>query len=98
MVVPSLQLIHLTRDRSLQGYNSGGTPIAIVGAVKGVAGAPVRGTVGVLELVSKSAHGVGLIFLGREAISGSVQRRIRAPGAFSHDDSLEVSRDAEARN
>ncbi|KAK9867090.1 hypothetical protein WJX84_006946 [Apatococcus fuscideae] len=73
----------------IRGYGMGGTPIAIVGAVKGVAGAPVRGTVGVLESVSKSAHGVGLIFLGREAISGSVQRRIRAPGAFSHDDSLE---------
>lgn len=73
-----------------QGYGMGGTPIAIVGAVKGVAGAPIRGTVGLLESVSKSAHGLGLIFLGREAISGSVQRRIRAPGAFSHDDSLEV--------
>ena len=73
-----------------QGYHSGGTLIGLVGAVKGVAAAPVRGTVGVLESVSKSAHGVGLIFLGREAISGSVQRRIRAPGAFSHDDSFEV--------
>lgn len=73
-----------------QGYGMGGTPIAIVGAVKGVTGAPIRGTVGLLESVSKSAHGLGLIFLGREAISGSVQRRIRAPGAFSHDDSLEV--------
>ena len=42
-----------------------------------------------MELLGKSAHGVGLLFLGREGISGTIQKRARAPGTLT-DDSDEV--------
>ena len=44
---------------------------------------------GLLEMTSKGTYGMGLICLGREAISGSTLRRVRAPGALA-DDSTEV--------
>ena len=49
---------------------------------KGVLGIAVRPASGTLELVSKGTHGKGLVCLGREAITGSTQRRVRAPGAL----------------
>ena len=54
----------------------------MVGLGKGILGILVRPAVGLLELVSKGTYGMGLICLGREAISGSNQRRVRAPGAL----------------
>ncbi|KAK9815754.1 hypothetical protein WJX72_009012 [[Myrmecia] bisecta] len=69
----------------LQGWNSSGLTGAAVGMGKGLLGLPVRPAIGVFEGCSKTAHGLGLVCLGREAISGSVQRRMRAPGAFAED-------------
>ena len=69
----------------MQGYHSGGLPIATVGLLKGMAGLVLRPTAGMLEWVGKGTHGMGLICLGREAITGSAQRRMRAPGALSDE-------------
>lgn len=69
----------------MQGYHTGGLPLAFTGMLKGVVGIAVRPTVGILELVSKGTQGMGLVFLGREAITGSAQRRVRAPGALAEE-------------
>ena len=45
----------------------------------------LRPTAGLLEWVGKGTHGMGLVCLGREAITGSAQRRMRAPGALSDE-------------
>lgn len=74
----------------LQGYHSGGIPVAMTGVAKGIIGIAVRPTVGMFELISKGTHGMGLVCLGREAITGSAQRRVRAPGA-GVDEQAEVS-------
>ena len=63
--------------------------MALLGIFKAVVGLLIRPTVGTLELLGKSAHGVGLLFLGREGISGTIQKRARAPGTLT-DDSDEV--------
>lgn len=73
------------KGASLQGYHSGGLPLAFMGMAKGVLGLAVRPAVGILELVSKGTHGMGMVCLGREAITGSAQRRVRAPGAPSEE-------------
>ena len=73
----------------LQGYHNGGPLIGTIGLFKGVLGLIARPTAGLLEWVGKGTHGVGLICLGREAITGSAQRRMRAPGALS-DEPAEV--------
>ena len=86
--MPALQSEVL--DRDVQGYHTGGLPMAMAGLVKGTLGVVVRPTVGVLELVSKGTHGMGLVCLGREAITGSAQRRVRAPGALV-EEQTEVS-------
>lgn len=65
--------------------------MALLGIFKAVVGLLIRPAVGTLELLGKSAHGVGLLFLGREGISGTIQKRARAPGTLT-DDSDEVSR------
>ena len=64
--------------------------MAMAGLVKGTLGVVVRPAVGMLELVSKGTHGMGLVCLGREAITGSAQRRVRAPGALV-EEQTEVS-------
>lgn len=74
----------------LQGYHSGSFFVALLGIFKAVVGLLIRPAVGTLELLGKSAHGVGLLFLGREGISGTIQKRARAPGTLT-DDSDEVS-------
>ena len=74
---------------SLQGYHSGSFFVALLGIFKAVVGLLIRPAVGTLELLGKSAHGVGLLFLGREGISGTIQKRARAPGTLT-DDSDEV--------
>lgn len=74
----------------VQGYHSGSLIVALLGIFKAVVGLLIRPAVGTLELVGKSAHGVGLLFLGREGISGTIQKRARAPGTLT-DDSDEVS-------
>ena len=61
---------------------AGHIPDAIIGTAKAVVGIVVRPTAGMLEWVSKGTHGLGLVCLGREAISGSAQRRMRAPGSL----------------
>lgn len=61
----------------------------IVGVGKGLVGLIIRPGIGAMEWSAKSAAGAGLVCLGREGISGTVQRRVRAPGA-SVDDALEV--------
>ena len=73
----------------VQGYHSGSFIVALLGIFKAVVGLLVRPLVGTLELLGKSAHGVGLLFLGREGISGTIQKRARAPGTLT-DDSDEV--------
>ncbi len=73
----------------VQGYHSGSFFVALLGIFKAVVGLLIRPAVGTLELVGKSAHGVGLLFLGREGISGTIQKRARAPGTLT-DDSDEV--------
>ena len=73
----------------MQGYHTGGPLIGTIGLFKGVLGLIARPTAGMLEWVGKGTHGVGLICLGREAITGSAQRRMRAPGALS-DEPAEV--------
>ena len=73
----------------MQGYHSGSLIVALLGIFKAVVGLLIRPAVGTLELVGKSAHGVGLLFLGREGISGTIQKRARAPGTLT-DDSDEV--------
>jgi len=73
----------------LQGYHSGSFFVALLGIFKAVVGLLIRPAVGTLELLGKSAHGVGLLFLGREGISGTIQKRARAPGTLT-DDSDEV--------
>lgn len=65
----------------LQGYNLGGVPLLMVGAGKGLAGAFVRPSLGVCELASKTAYGLSLACLGKQGIVGTVQRRVRPPGA-----------------
>ena len=62
----------------------------MVGLAKGTLGIAVRPAVGILELISKGTHGMGLVCLGREAITGSAQRRVRAPGAM-RDEFSEVT-------
>ena len=37
------------------------------------------------QWVGKGMHGMGLICSGREAITGSAQRRMRAPGALNEE-------------
>ena len=78
------------RDWAVQGYHTGGLPMAMAGLVKGTLGVVIRPAVGMLELVSKGTHGMGLVCLGREAITGSAQRRVRAPGALV-EEQTEVS-------
>ncbi len=73
----------------LQGYHSGSLIVALLGIFKAVVGLLIRPLVGTMELLGKSAHGVGLLFLGREGISGTIQKRARAPGTLT-DDSEEV--------
>ena len=74
----------------VQGYHSGSLLVALLGIFKAVVGLLIRPAVGTLELIGKSAHGVGLLFLGREGISGTIQKRARAPGTLT-DDSDEVT-------
>lgn len=69
----------------LQGFHSGGIPIAALGLAKGLLGLAFRPTMGLLEMTSKGTYGMGLVCLGREAISGSTLRRVRAPGALAED-------------
>ncbi len=59
--------------------------MALLGVAKGLAGLAVRPTMGLLEMTSKGTYGMGLVCLGREAISGSTLRRVRAPGALAED-------------
>lgn len=63
--------------------------MALLGVAKGLVGLAVRPTMGLLEMTSKGTYGMGLVCLGREAISGSTLRRVRAPGALA-EDSTEV--------
>ena len=70
---------------SVQGYHSGSLIIALMGCGKAVLGMVLRPLVGIFELGGKSAHGAGLLFLGREGISGTIQKRIRAPGTALDD-------------
>ncbi|KAL3135445.1 hypothetical protein ABBQ32_007626 [Trebouxia sp. C0010 RCD-2024] len=67
------------------GYHSGSLIVALLGIFKAVVGLLIRPAVGTLELLGKSAHGVGLLFLGREGISGTIQKRARAPGTLTDD-------------
>ncbi len=69
-----------------QGYNLGGVPLLLVGAGKGVVGMLVRPGIGALELPSKMAYGLSLACLGKQGIVGTVQQRVRRPGAAAHDD------------
>ena len=69
----------------MQGYHSGSLIIALMGCGKAVLGMVLRPMVGLFELGGKSAHGAGLLFLGREGISGTIQKRIRAPGTALDD-------------
>jgi len=61
-------------------------PLLLVGAGKGVAGVLVRPGIGALELTSKLAYGLSLACLGKQGIVGTVQRRVRPPGAAAPDD------------
>lgn len=74
---------------AVQGYHqgrfAGRIPDAAIGTAKAVLGIVIRPTAGMLEWVSKGTHGLGLVCLGREAISGSAQRRMRAPGSLVDD-------------
>lgn len=79
----------------MQGFHSGGLPLATLGLAKGIVGLAVRPTMALLEMTSKGTYGMGLVCLGREAISGSTLRRVRAPGALA-DDSTEVTAAAAA--
>ena len=72
-----------------KGYHTGGILLAALGLVKGTAGLPLRPTIGILEGASKATYSLGLLCLGRDAITGSTLRRVRAPGALM-DDSTEV--------
>lgn len=74
---------------AMQGYHSGSLLVSLLGIFKAVVGIIIRPTVGLCEFMGKSAHGVGLLFLGREGISGAIQKRVRAPGTLA-DDSEEV--------
>ncbi|BDA48868.1 probable vacuolar protein sorting-associated protein 13A at C-terminar half [Coccomyxa sp. Obi] len=82
-----------------QGFHSGGLPVALLGVGKGLVGLAVRPTMGLLEMTSKGTYGMGLVCLGREAISGSTLRRVRAPGALAEDSSeaVENAKDPEVR-
>jgi hypothetical protein len=64
-----------------------------------VLGLGLRPTLGLLEMTSKGTYGMGLVCLGREAISGSTVRRVRAPGALADDsnEAVEDARDPEVR-
>ena len=73
-----------------QGYHSGSFLVSLLGIFKAVVGLILRPTVGIFEFMGKSAHGCGLLFLGREGISGAIQKRVRAPGTLA-DDSEEVN-------
>ena len=75
----------------MQGYHSGSFLVSLLGIFKAVVGILIRPTVGICEFGGKSAYGIGLLFLGREGISGTIQKRVRAPGTLT-DDSEEVSR------
>ena len=69
-----------------QGYHQGrflgAIPDAIIGCCKSILGIVVRPTAGMTEWVSKGTHGLGLVCLGRDAIMGTAQRRMRAPGSL----------------
>ncbi len=72
-----------------RGWHDGGFPLMLLGVGKGALGLGFRPACGALQFLAKGSLGVGLVFLGREAISGSTLRRMRAPAAL-HDDSVEV--------
>jgi hypothetical protein len=57
----------------------------MLGLAKGLVGLAFRPTFGLLEMTAKGTYGMGLVCLGREAISGSTLRRVRAPGALAED-------------
>ncbi|KAK9800258.1 hypothetical protein WJX73_008605 [Symbiochloris irregularis] len=65
-----------------QGAVMGHIPDAIIGCFKSLLGIVVRPAAGMTEWVSKGTHGLGLVCLGRDAILGSAQRRMRAPGSL----------------
>jgi hypothetical protein len=72
-----------------RGWHDGGFPLMVLGAGKGVLGLALRPACGALQFLAKGALGAGLVCLGREAISGSTLRRMRAPAALN-DDSAEA--------
>ena len=72
-----------------RGWHEGGFPLMLLGVGKGVLGLGFRPACGALQFLAKGCHGAGLVCLGREAISGSTLRRVRAPAAL-HDDSAEA--------
>lgn len=65
-------------------------PLLAVGCGKGVAGLLLRPTIGGTEFASKLAGGLSLACLGKQGIVGTVQRRVRPPGAapLPDEDSL----------
>jgi len=72
-----------------RGWHDGGFPLMVLGLGKGVLGLALRPACGALQFLAKGALGAGLVCLGREAISGSTLRRMRAPAALN-DDSAEA--------
>ena len=72
-----------------RGWHEGGVPLMLLGVGKGVLGLGLRPACGALQFLAKGCHGAGLVCLGREAISGSTLRRVRAPAAL-HDDTAEA--------
>lgn len=57
----------------------------LLGFVKATLGLVGRPAVGVLEGTSKAMQAAALACLGRDGIVGKIQRRVKAPGAFSDD-------------
>jgi hypothetical protein len=55
----------------------------VLGVGKAALGLPVRPLIGGLEFASKAVAAAALASLGREGIVGKMQRRVRAPGAFT---------------
>lgn len=69
----------------MQGWQDSKRTGLALGMAKGLVALPVRPMVGSIECASKLLYAGALATLGREGILGKMQRRVRAPGAFSEE-------------
>eukprot|EP00887_Chlorella_sp_A99_P007742 scaffold20.g7742.t1 len=67
------------------GWQAYRAPGAALGLVKGTFGFAPRLMVGAIEGTAQALNALAMTCLGREGIVGKLQRRVRAPGAFTDE-------------